>query len=152
MTARHSLFRSVFDRNGTASRKRGWLVLGVCLCGMYAILMLGQSQPGTLRWLLPFLGMLNAVLMVALVQRLHDAGRSGYWALLAAIPYLGALAILVNCDNSMDSRFAQNRGGLGFVPFENVVGRVSRILFLGVGPNLADVTAWRPRRCWRALE
>jgi signal peptidase I len=33
-----------------------------------------------------------------------------------------------NRDNSLDSRVRQDRGGVGFVPIENLVGRVDRLL------------------------
>jgi signal peptidase I len=34
-----------------------------------------------------------------------------------------------NRDNSLDSRVAADEGGVGFVPAENLVGRVDRVLF-----------------------
>lgn len=34
-----------------------------------------------------------------------------------------------NRDNSLDSRFATDRGGIGFVPLENMIGRADVILF-----------------------
>jgi signal peptidase I len=34
-----------------------------------------------------------------------------------------------NRDNSLDSRVAADAGGVGFVPAENLVGRVDRVLF-----------------------
>ncbi len=42
-----------------------------------------------------------------------------------------------NRDNSLDSRVAAERGGVGFVPAENLVGRVDRIMYsrdLSVSP------------------
>lgn len=30
-------------------------------------------------------------------RRLHDTGRSGWWILLAFIPYIGGLALLIIC-------------------------------------------------------
>mmetsp|Transcript_22661 Transcript_22661/g.37218 ORF Transcript_22661/g.37218 Transcript_22661/m.37218 type:complete len:265 (+) Transcript_22661:1060-1854(+) len=38
-----------------------------------------------------------------------------------------------NRDNALDSRMAQIIGGIGFVPLENVKGRVSRIMFSFTG-------------------
>jgi signal peptidase I len=43
-----------------------------------------------------------------------------------------------NRDNSLDSRVASNRGGVGFVPFENLIGR-AEIIFFSVD---ADARAW----------
>ncbi|MEL7117506.1 MAG: signal peptidase I, partial [Pseudomonadota bacterium] len=34
-----------------------------------------------------------------------------------------------NRDNSTDSRFVVNAGGVGFVPFENLIGRADRVMF-----------------------
>lgn len=95
MTGRQSLFRSFFDMNGTASRKRGWLVFGATFFGLTAVTLLPEAMPDLQRWLLPLLGPIMAVGAIAVVQRLHDAGRSGYWALLVTVPFLGLVAIVV---------------------------------------------------------
>jgi uncharacterized membrane protein YhaH (DUF805 family) len=47
-------------------------------------------------------GFLAALLMTLFLvsvwgRRLHDRGRSAWWLLLAAIPVLGALALIVDC-------------------------------------------------------
>lgn len=102
MTGRQSLFRSFFDMNGTASRKRGWLVFGTTFTAIMAVTVLAEAMPDLRRWLLPLLGPIMAVGAIAIVQRLHDAGRSGYWALLAPIPILGLVAIAA--INSLRSR------------------------------------------------
>jgi len=39
-----------------------------------------------------------------------------------------------NRDNSLDSRVSPDEGGVGFVPAENLIGRVSRVLF-SITPN-----------------
>jgi signal peptidase I len=39
-----------------------------------------------------------------------------------------------NRDNSIDSRVSPEEGGVGFVPAENLIGRVSRVLF-SITPN-----------------
>jgi signal peptidase I len=39
-----------------------------------------------------------------------------------------------NRDNSIDSRVSPDEGGVGFVPAENLIGRVSRVLF-SITPN-----------------
>lgn len=95
MTQTPSLFRSFFDMNGTASRKRGWLVFGGTFLGILAVALVAEAMPGLRRWLMPLLGPLVAMQMIAVVQRLHDAGRTGYWALLAVVPLLGFVAMLV---------------------------------------------------------
>ncbi len=57
-----------------------------------------------------------------------------------------------NRDNSMDSRFAQGAGGLGFVPAENVIGRGTRVLFSSAGAYLWAIWDWRGDRIFRAVE
>ncbi|MBL4927080.1 signal peptidase I [Fuscibacter oryzae] len=51
-----------------------------------------------------------------------------------------------NRDNSLDSRFAQSVGGMGFVPAENLVGRASRVIVSAEGPYLLAFWTWRPNR------
>ena len=38
-----------------------------------------------------------------------------------------------NRDNSLDSRIGQVQGGVGFVPYENLVGRADRVMFSSAG-------------------
>ncbi len=51
-----------------------------------------------------------------------------------------------NRDNSLDSRFAQASGGVGMVPFENLVGRADRVIFSSAGSSMLAVWRWRPDR------
>jgi signal peptidase I len=95
MTQNQSFLRSFVDMNGTASRKRGWLVFAATLAGIVAVALVAEAQPDLRRWLVPLLGPLVAVQVITSVQRLHDAGRSGYWAMLAPLPVLGFVAMLV---------------------------------------------------------
>ncbi len=46
-----------------------------------------------------------------------------------------------NRDNSLDSRVATNRGGVGFVPFENFVGR-AEIIFFSVDQSASPWQFW----------
>lgn len=57
-----------------------------------------------------------------------------------------------NRDNSLDSRFAQAAGGLGFVPVANVVGQAKRVLFSSAGASLLAVWTWRMDRLFKAVE
>ena len=43
-----------------------------------------------------------------------------------------------NRDNSIDSRVSPDEGGVGFVPAENLIGRVSRVLF-----SITPFASWR---------
>jgi signal peptidase I len=56
-----------------------------------------------------------------------------------------------NRDNSMDSRFPQSAGGVGFVPFDHLVGRADRIIFSSAGPSMLAFWTWRPDRFLTAI-
>jgi len=56
-----------------------------------------------------------------------------------------------NRDNSTDSRFAQNAGGVGYVPFENIIGRADRLLFSSAGKSLFYFWTWRSDRFFKAV-
>lgn len=51
-----------------------------------------------------------------------------------------------NRDNSMDSRFGRAAGGVGTVPFENLVGRADRVIFSSAGSSMLAFWTWRPDR------
>jgi len=57
-----------------------------------------------------------------------------------------------NRDNSMDSRFPQSAGGVGFVPFDHLVGRADRIIFSSAGPSMLAFWTWRPDRFFKGIE
>ncbi|RMF34260.1 MAG: signal peptidase I [Alphaproteobacteria bacterium] len=56
-----------------------------------------------------------------------------------------------NRDNSQDSRVPRNRGGVGFVPFENLIGRADRIMFSSAGSSLLAFWDWRADRFFVAV-
>lgn len=57
-----------------------------------------------------------------------------------------------NRDNSQDSRFAQAAGGVGFVPFENLIGRADRVMFSSAGRRMVYFWTWRSDRFFKGLE
>jgi signal peptidase I len=57
-----------------------------------------------------------------------------------------------NRDNSMDSRFGQTQGGVGFVPAENLIGRADRIMFSSAGRSMLYFWTWRGDRFFKAVE
>ncbi len=57
-----------------------------------------------------------------------------------------------NRDNSQDSRFSRNIGGVGFVPFENLVGRADRVIFSSAGKSILAFWTWRSDRYFKAIE
>ncbi len=57
-----------------------------------------------------------------------------------------------NRDNSTDSRVAQAAGGVGFVPYENLIGRADRIMFSSAGRSMLAFWTWRGDRFFKAVE
>lgn len=57
-----------------------------------------------------------------------------------------------NRDNSADSRLAQQAGGVGFVPYENLIGRADRIMFSSAGRSMLYFWTWRSDRFFKAVE
>jgi signal peptidase I len=95
MAGRSGMAWSLLDLSANASRKRGWAMLGLYLL---TVILAARLQHAPDPW--PALGIVAVgaglvLFAVAMVQRLHDAGRSGYWALGTAVPVLGLLATLV---------------------------------------------------------
>ena len=57
-----------------------------------------------------------------------------------------------NRDNSTDSRVAQAARGVGFVPFENLIGRADRVMFSSAGRSLLFFWTWRGDRFFEKIE
>ena len=57
-----------------------------------------------------------------------------------------------NRDNSIDSRFPQAVGGVGFVPVENLLGRADRVIFSSAGRRMVYFWTWRSDRFFREIE
>jgi signal peptidase I len=57
-----------------------------------------------------------------------------------------------NRDNSTDSRVPQQAGGVGFVPFENLIGRADRIMFSSAGNSMLAFWTWRSDRYFKGIE
>ncbi len=57
-----------------------------------------------------------------------------------------------NRDNSSDSRLPQSAGGVGFVPFENLIGRADRIMFSSAGRSMLFFWTWRGDRFFKGIE
>ncbi len=56
-----------------------------------------------------------------------------------------------NRDDSEDSRFPAQIGGLGFVPAEYLIGRADRIMFSSAGSSLLYFWTWRADRFFKAV-
>lgn len=57
-----------------------------------------------------------------------------------------------NRDNSLDSRFSQDVGGVGMLPAEYLIGRADRIMFSSAGRSLFFFWTWRSDRFFKAVE
>lgn len=57
-----------------------------------------------------------------------------------------------NRDNSTDSRERQDFGGVGFVPYDHLIGRADRVMFSSAGRSLLFVWTWRPDRFFEKIE
>jgi len=57
-----------------------------------------------------------------------------------------------NRDNSTDSRFKTNNGGVGFLPAEYLIGRADRIIFSSAGSRMLYFWTWRSDRFFNAIE
>ncbi len=57
-----------------------------------------------------------------------------------------------NRDNSTDSRVPQRVGGVGFVAYENLIGRADRVVFSSAGRSMLFFWTWRGDRFFEKLE
>ena len=57
-----------------------------------------------------------------------------------------------NRDNSQDSRSPQSVGGVGMVPFENLIGRANHVVFSSAGRSMLFFWTWRSDRFFQRLE
>ncbi|WP_299348289.1 signal peptidase I [uncultured Shimia sp.] len=56
-----------------------------------------------------------------------------------------------NRDNSVDSRVPRAARGVGFVPYENLIGRADRIMFSSAGTSMFFFWTWRGDRFFKAV-
>ena len=56
-----------------------------------------------------------------------------------------------NRDNSADSRFSTEVGGVGYLPAENLIGRADRVIFSSAGRSLFYFWTWRMDRFFKAI-
>lgn len=56
-----------------------------------------------------------------------------------------------NRDNSSDSRVPNAAGGVGFVPYENLIGRADRVMFSSAGRSMLYFWTWRSDRFFKAV-
>ncbi|MEM9798485.1 MAG: signal peptidase I [Pseudomonadota bacterium] len=56
-----------------------------------------------------------------------------------------------NRDNSRDSRVPRQVGGVGFVPYENLIGRADRVIFSSAGSRMLFFWTWRMDRFFEEI-
>ncbi len=56
-----------------------------------------------------------------------------------------------NRDNSTDSRVAQNATGVGYVPFDHLIGRADRVVFSSAGRSMLFFWTWRHDRFFERI-
>lgn len=57
-----------------------------------------------------------------------------------------------NRDNSSDSRVPSIVNGVGFVPYENLIGRADRVMFSSAGRSMLFFWTWRSDRYFKAIQ
>jgi signal peptidase I len=57
-----------------------------------------------------------------------------------------------NRDNSLDSRMPRSVGGVGFVPFDHLIGRARHVVFSAEGRSLYFFWTWRSDRFFERLQ
>jgi signal peptidase I len=57
-----------------------------------------------------------------------------------------------NRDNSSDSRIPSLTTGVGFVPYENLVGRADRVMFSSAGRSMLFFWTWRSDRFFKKID
>lgn len=57
-----------------------------------------------------------------------------------------------NRDNSSDSRVPRSLRGVGFVPYENLIGRADRIMFSSSGRSMFAFWTWRSDRYFKGIQ
>ena len=70
---------------------------------------------------------------------------------------VSVFSLIDNRDNSTDSRFPQifdrsRQTGVGFVKYENIVGRADRIMFSSAGRSMFYFWTWRSDRFFEAIK
>ncbi|SEM97066.1 signal peptidase I [Palleronia pelagia] len=56
-----------------------------------------------------------------------------------------------NRDNSTDSRVSPSAMGVGFVPYENLIGRADRVIFSSAGRSMLFFWTWRADRFFEEI-
>ena len=102
--------------SGRARRKEYWMFLLINVLISVVLIaidgLIGTFSPQTGFGLLQGLYSLAVLIpsIAVTVRRLHDTGRSGWWILIALIPFIGAIVLLIFM--ALDSEPGANQYGL----------------------------------------
>lgn len=90
--ARFPQLRELFSWQGRYARDRFWVVyLGAVVIAIVAPALLASLLVA------PFMFVLTWIMVGAIIKRFHDRNKSGWWALVSAIPVVGTLWVFVEC-------------------------------------------------------
>ena len=102
MSAYLAVLRRYADFTGRSSRREFWTftLVQVLLVFLWLAAASATADDETLSGIVSVVGvgyMLATIVpeLAARVRRLHDSGRSGWWLLLAAVPFVGPVVVLV---------------------------------------------------------
>lgn len=91
-SGRFPQLRELFSWQGRYARDRFWVVyLGAVVGAIVSPAVLGPIL------VMPLLLVLTWILFGAVVKRFHDRSKSGWWALVSAIPVVGTVWIFIEC-------------------------------------------------------
>ncbi|MEM9434311.1 MAG: DUF805 domain-containing protein [Pseudomonadota bacterium] len=94
-TAVQTCLSKYIDFNGRAQRSEyWWFFLFAVICSLIAGVIDGLIFGAQVVGLLVTLGLFLPGL-AAVIRRLHDQDRVGWWALIALVPFIGGIALIV---------------------------------------------------------
>jgi uncharacterized membrane protein YhaH (DUF805 family) len=108
-----ALFANYWSGEGRASRTEFWYFNLFFVAVLFALIVLGNfCRDGGLPGLASSFGMLETgfqILMICpalavWVRRLHDVGFSGWWLLLALVPFVGGAVLLALASRRSDNK------------------------------------------------
>jgi len=128
-------FEEVFDKQGPIGSLPACANPGVALGGTCVKERFTETMPG---------GVKHSILNIRTGQ-LDNTG-------VFTVPEGKFFFMGDNRDNSTDSRVNPATGGVGFVPFENLIGRADRIMFSSAGRSMLYFWTWRADRFFKGVE
>lgn len=109
------VLKKYFDFSGRARRKEYWMFTLFNLIAVTILVVVGMMISHERGIILPWLYELAVFLptLGALVRRLHDTGRSGWWVLIQLVPLVGGIIVFVFTvlDSVPDNQYGPNPKG-----------------------------------------